>query len=364
MKMVDVLVVGGGPAGLSAAIEAAKEGYSVLLCERDDRLGGQLSKQTHKFFGDADQCAGRRGIDLVKELTRKLEDYENVDIWLDATVQGWFKDDIITCEYQKQYREIVAKKVVIATGASEKFALFEGNDLPGVYGAGAVQTLMNIYGVKPAQKVVMIGSGNIGLIVSYQLKQAGVEVLAVVEAADSVGGYEVHGAKLRRMGIPILTGYGIIGAYGDGKVEKAVIGKLDKEGNFIKGTEIVYNCDCVCLSVGLQPLSELCWQSGCEMKFVAELGGYVPLTSKYMETSKKDLFVAGDLSGVEEASSALIEGKIAGISAAIELKKEKQEQEKLTHKREEYIEQLWELRAGPMGEKIRIGMEKARREER
>lgn len=353
MKFVDVLVAGGGPAGLSAAIAAAEAGCSVLVCEREDHLGGQLAKQTHKFFGDARQCAGKRGFEIARELEDRLLCLNRAEVWVNAAIQGWFKQDVITCEHEGYYVEIRAKKIILGTGASEKFLPFEGNDLPGVYGAGAVQTLMNLYGVRPAKKVVMVGSGNIGLIVSYQLRQAGVEVLAVVEASEAVGGFEVHAAKLRRMGIPILTGYSVRRAYGRGSVEGVVVAAVDGKRGFIPRTERDYACGCVCLAVGLQPLAELCWQGGCKMKYIAELGGYVPLTTEYMETSRKGVFAAGDLSGIEEASSALIEGRIAGISAALELKGT---DKALSDDRKQALKELGAMREGPAGAKVRQGI--------
>ena len=96
-------------------------------------------------------------------------------------------------------------KIILATGASEKFLEFPGNDLPGIYGAGAVQTLMNVAGVKPAERVLMVGAGNIGLIVSYQLMQAGVEVAGIIEAAPKIGGYLVHASKIRLSGLGIRS---------------------------------------------------------------------------------------------------------------------------------------------------------------
>lgn len=116
-----------------------------------------------------------------------------------------YPDYMITVYRENQYLKYKASSIIIATGASEKFLAFENNDLPGIYGAGAVQTLMNQYGIMPAQEVVMVGSGNIGLIVSYQLIQAGVKVKAVLEASSHIGGYLVHAAKLVRLGVPILT---------------------------------------------------------------------------------------------------------------------------------------------------------------
>ncbi len=226
--------------------------------------------------------------------------------------------------------------------------------MPGIYGAGAVQTLMNVAGVKPAERVLMIGSGNIGLIVSYQLKQAGVEVAAVIEAAPKIGGYLVHASKIRRVGIPILTGWTVMEAYGDGQVEGAKICQLDDKWRPISGTEKDIKCDVICLAVGLSPLTELCWQAECEMKFVRVLSGHVPVTDKNLETTHKGIFAAGDVSGIEEASSAMVEGRLAGYAAAESLGYGR---ERAAVLKEGARAELDELRAGPMGAKIRQGIE-------
>lgn len=157
--------------------------------------------------------------------------------------------------------------------------------LPGIYGAGAVQTLMNVAGVKPAEKVLMVGAGNIGLIVSYQLLQAGVEVAGIVEAAPRIGGYLVHASKIRRAGVPILTGHTVKEAYGKDKLEGVIVCKLDEKFQQIPGTEQDIPCDTLCLAVGLTPLTELCWQAGCEMAFIRELSGHVPLVDENLETT-------------------------------------------------------------------------------
>lgn len=360
MLNVGILVVGGGPAGMSAALAAAKAGQTVIVCERDENLGGQLIKQTHKFFGDARQCAGKRGFEISKELQEKLSVYPNIEIWTNTVVHGMFQDGIVTCEHCGEYIGVKAQKIIMATGASEKFALFEGNDLPGVYGAGAVQTLMNVYGIKPAENVVILGAGNIGLITAYQLEQAGVHTLAVVEAMDHIGGYEVHANKLKRMGIPVITKHSIVKAEGNGKVERVQIAALGDNGEFLDETVETYVCDSVCIAVGLQPLANLCWQSGCKMKYISELGGYVPVSTEMMRTTKDAVYVAGDVSGVEEASAAMLEGEIAGLSAVIDLEKEN---DKLESMRNNCVRELIELRSGPKSEKIRCGLQKLRRQE-
>jgi NADPH-dependent 2,4-dienoyl-CoA reductase/sulfur reductase-like enzyme len=226
LKEVDVAVIGAGPAGLAAALACAEAGVSTLLIDGNDAPGGQLVKQTHKFFGSERQHAGTRGIQIPDIFTGKLADYPNVEIMWNTNASGFYDSGELVIEDEKRFMKILPKRVIVATGASERFLMFRNNDLPGVYGAGAVQTLMNVYGVVPGDRVLMVGSGNIGLIVSYQLIQAGVEVAAVIEAAPCIGGYLVHAAKLRRAGVPILTSHTILATSGEGSVDMRRIVQL------------------------------------------------------------------------------------------------------------------------------------------
>ncbi len=236
----DILVVGAGPAGISAAIEAGRRGGSVLIVDENQMMGGQLIKQTHKFFGSRKERAGTRGIKIAEELESDLKGLVtagDVKTLLGTSVFGYYGFDGgrhllgAVSKMKNELYHIKARKVIFACGAQENMLSFPGNDLPGVYGAGGVQTLMNVYGIKPGNKVLMVGAGNVGLIVSYQLLQAGVEVDRVVEAMPKIGGYSVHAAKLRRNGVPIYTSHSIKEVYGDGKVEAAIVSKLDKHWN-------------------------------------------------------------------------------------------------------------------------------------
>jgi len=357
---VDVLVVGAGPAGLCASIEAAKQGAKVLLVDENLFIGGQLVKQTHKFFGSKAEKAGTRGIEIAKELDDEIKKFEkkgNIILMLNSTVIGYYEGDgekhklglIKRIDYNSQLFEINCKTVIFACGAMENMLLFPGNDLPGVYGAGAVQTLMNVYGVKPGNKVIMVGAGNVGLIVSYQLLQAGIMVDRVVEAAPIIGGYHVHAAKLRRCGVPIMTSHSIKEAYGDGKVEGVIVVKLDEKWQPINGSEEKVDCDTVCLAVGLTPATRLLSQIGVEMRTVPEAGGYVALHDDSMKTTVNGVYVAGDSSGIEEASTAMIEGKIAGISAALSVGYDKKAKTLI----KQYQKVLEKLREGPFGDKPR-----------
>jgi sarcosine oxidase subunit alpha len=270
-------------------------------------------------------------------------------------VIGYDDDGLVLAERDDEIIKIKARRVIIATGAAEDFLAFPGNDLPGIYGAGAVQTLMNVAGVKPAERVLMVGAGNIGLIVSYQLKQAGVEVAAVIEGLPTIGGYLVHASKIQRAGIPVLTRRTILEAYGEGQVEGAVIAQIDENWQPIPGTEERIACDTICLAVGLSPLTELAWQAGCQMTYIRELSGHVPIVDDYLETTRPGIYCTGDVSGIEEASSAMVEGRLAGVSAAASLGYGKSQAEGL---QKAAMSELDELRAGPMGAHIRAGMEK------
>lgn len=355
IRDVEVMVIGGGPAGLCAAKAAADCGASVLLLERDDTPGGQLVKQTHKFFGSERQYAGDRGIFIGRMLVEEVKNHPRIEVLTDAVALGIYEDGVTTVYKDEKHLKYRARKTIVATGAAEKFLSFPNNDLPGIYGAGAVQTLMNVGGVKPADRVVMVGAGNIGLIVSYQMLQAGVDVACVVEAAPNIGGFLVHAAKLRRAGVPIYTGWTVKEAFGEGKLEGVILCQLDEKWQQIPRTEVTVECDTLCLAVGLTPLAELCWQAGCRMEYIRELSGHVPLTDENLMTSIDGLYAAGDVSGIEEASSAMVEGRLAGYAAAASLGYDAEHAWKEV---EAARAELTELRSGPMGGKIRAGLKK------
>jgi sarcosine oxidase subunit alpha len=314
MKQAQLVVAGGGPAGLSAAAAAARLGARVVLVDDNDRLGGQLIKQTHKFFGDQGHYCGIRGIDIAVILAESIRE-NSVEVLPATTVVGLYPGSVLGLSDRERFRKLRFESLVVATGAAENSIPFPGNDLPGVYGAGAVQTLMNVYGIRPGRRVLMVGSGNIGVIVSYQLLQAGIDVAAVVEALPRVGGYHVHAAKLVRLGVPILTSHTVRAALGSDSVTGAIICQVDEKFRPIAGTDRRLKVDTICVAVGLTPLTELLWQAGCRMLYVPELGGHVAWHDEYMETSQPGIFVAGDVSGIEEASTAMLEGRIAGARA-------------------------------------------------
>ena len=310
----DIVIVGAGPAGLAAAIEAAKRGARTLVVDENTKPGGQLFKQIHKFFGSHEHRAGVRGYDIGRQLLDEAAKC-GVEVWLDAVVHGLFDARLAVLREGRQVT-VSAGRIILATGASENAVAFPGSTLPGVMGAGAIQTMINVHRVLPGKRFVMLGSGNVGLIVCYQLMQAGAEVLAVVEAMPSIGGYGVHAAKIRRAGVPILVGTTISRVVGQGKVEAVVLATLGPDGKIDPQSERTLAADTVGLAVGLTPLTELAWMAGCDFFFSPKLGGHLPLHDENMLTSLPYLYVAGDITGVEEASTAMEEGRLAGIAAA------------------------------------------------
>ncbi|MFN2364752.1 MAG: NAD(P)/FAD-dependent oxidoreductase, partial [Halarsenatibacteraceae bacterium] len=241
MNKKELIVIGAGPAGLSAAIEAAKKGVEVLLVDENIKAGGQLFKQIHKFFGSSAHRSGVRGIDIGKELIEESKKL-GIDIWLNSIVMGVQEGKEVLIEKteqgSKELKTVIADKIVIATGASEKALHFEGWTMPGVMGAGAAQTMTNVHRVLPGNKILMIGSGNVGLIVSYQLIQAGAEIVGIVDAADEIGGYAVHASKVERAGVPFYMNHTILRAEGTDEtgVERAVIAEVDDNWQPVSGT--------------------------------------------------------------------------------------------------------------------------------
>lgn len=352
MREVELLVVGAGPAGLGAAIEASRYGTKVLLVDDKDKPGGQLFKQIHKFFGSKEHLAGTRGFNIGLRLLKKA-DSQGVEISLQTKVLGIMEKDIIPVLIKEREMKLLkAKRIVLATGGIEKAFSFPGWTLPGVMSAGAAQTLINIERVLPGERILMVGSGNVGLIISYQLLQAGADMVGIVEAAPSITGYLVHAGKVMRAGVPIYTSHTIKEVKGAKSVEEAVIVALDKKWNPIKGTEKSAPVDTVCISVGLSPNNQLANLAGCEFKFFPELGGFLPLHDENMESTKKGIYVAGDLSGIEEANSALDEGRLAGISVAASLGYI--DSDRFAKLKEDYWNRLNKLRRGPFGYKRAI----------
>ena len=349
---MDILIIGAGPAGLCAAIEASGCGADVLVVDENKMPGGQLFKQIHKFFGSRRHQAGVRGIDIGTELLQEVE-RAGVDVMLDTVAYGIYThgEGVALCTHDREGTIVHPKKIILAVGASENPLAFPGWTLPGVVGAGAIQTMINVNRVSCGRRVLMIGSGNVGLIVTYQLLQAGIESAGIVEAAPKVGGYGVHSAKVRRAGVPIYTSHAVKCAVPNedkSGLIGAVIVEVDEAFRQIPGTEKFIPCDTIGIAVGLAPDTALADMAGAAFMESPGMGGRIPLHDTDMMTTSDGVYVAGDASGTEEASTAMEEGKLAGIAAAQSLGLISEHEAEI--RKSKIREALDQLRTGPFGE--------------
>ena len=297
-----VLILGGGPAGLSAAVELGRLGVEVLIVDDKLSLGGKLTLQTHQFFGSVKDCwAGVRGIDIATILAGQIAELPTVEVWLESTAVGVFADQKIGVVTPQGYRLVECDALLVALGAREKSLSFPGCDLPGVYGAGAFQTLVNRDLVHASDRLFVLGGGNVGLIGAYHALQAGIDVVGLVEALPNVGGYKVHADKLRRLGVPIWTSHTVVCAHADEATERlssVTIGEVDSKFQPIAGTERTYDVDTLLIAVGLNPCDELLAKAN-------QLGLKV--------------YGAGDTAEIAEASAAIFSGRIVGREIANDL---------------------------------------------
>jgi sarcosine oxidase, subunit alpha len=303
---VPVLIIGGGPAGLSAAIELGKLGIETLLVDDKQRLGGKLVLQTHRFFGSIEAVyAGTRGIEIAARLEEEVQQYAGIQVWLNSAALAVFSDHKVgILRDGKSYMLVTPQVLLVAAGAREKSLAFKGNTLPGVFGAGAFQTLVNRDLVRPAKRLFIVGGGNVGLIAGYHALQAGIEVTGLVEALPECGGYKVHKDKLARMGVPIYTSHTVLSANGAEEVESVTIAQVDEHFQPVAGTERSFACDTLLIAVGLDPIDEF-----------------------YQKAKEFGLpcFAAGDSGEIAEASAAMFSGRIRGREIAQRLGVEAEE---------------------------------------
>ncbi|MDY0004755.1 MAG: FAD-dependent oxidoreductase, partial [Polyangia bacterium] len=238
------------------------------------------------------------GIDLAGLLAGDLPALPNVHTWTSATAVGVYRDGVVGVWQRDRYLLVRPEALLITSGARERSLSFPGCDLPGVYGAGAFQTLVNRDLVKAADRLFIIGGGNVGLIAGYHALQAGIAVSGLVEAMPKVGGYKVHLDKLKRLGVPVWTSHTALRAEGGERLERVVIAQVDGRFRPVQGTERAFDVDALLIAVGLSPVNELAQKA-------EEYG--IPT------------FKAGDASEIAEASAAIFSGRIAGRQVAAHL---------------------------------------------
>ncbi|PGN37808.1 NAD(P)/FAD-dependent oxidoreductase [Bacillus thuringiensis] len=350
--MSDVIIIGAGPAGLSASISCARFGLKVLVIDEFMKPGGRLLGQLH-------QEPTGEWWNGIKESKRLHEEAESLSVHircgvsvynLDRDENNWFvHTNIGTLE---------APFVLLATGAAEYSIPLPGWTLPGVMSIGAAQVMTNVHRVQVGKKGIIIGANILSFAILSELQLAGITVDYIVlpekselsqkagepeEVLNSllnaahlapsailrIGSHFMKYDWVRKAGLTFYPNSGMkingtplhlrkaaLEIIGTDQVEGVRVANIDSKGNVINGSEKIYEADFVCIAGGLYPLAELAAVAGCPFHYISELGGHVPLHSETMETPLPGLFVAGNITGIESGKIAMAQGTVAGLSIA------------------------------------------------
>ncbi len=339
----DVLVVGGGPAGMTAGAVAAELGLRVLVVDERPSLGGQIYKQPGPGFTVTDPAAAdrstRAGRDLIARVLRSgaMVALRTAVVAVEP-VDGGF--DVVLVPDSGRASTVRVGRLVLAPGAHDRPVAFSGWTLPGVITAGGMQSMAKTQAVLPGRRLLFAGSGPVALAFPAQLAQYGAQVVSVLEAGPAPAPADVvrvaaatrgnsdllrdaaryRGALLRRR-VPVRYGRIVVRAEGQGRVEQVVHAAVDRDWRVVPGSEQTVAADVLCIGYGFVPSIELLRLVGCRTEFDEELGGQVVHRDPWGRTSVPGVYAAGDGTGVEGSYVARDEGQLAALAVATDLER-------------------------------------------
>jgi D-hydroxyproline dehydrogenase subunit alpha len=337
MMDADLLVIGGGPAGLAASVEAAAAGLDVLLVDERPTLGGQIFKQPGPGFTvlrpralGRDFVRGRRLIEAAETSGARFLTSTSA-----VAVRG---GEVVLVTDGERARTVTARRVLIAPGAHDRAVVFPGWTSPGVITAGAAQSLVKTQRVAPGERIVFAGSGPLALAFPAQLCHLGANVVLALEAGPKPGPVDLlrlaatargnvpllrdalgYRLELARGRVPLRFGRIVVRAEGDGRVEQVVHAAVGPDWRIVAGTEERTDADALCIGYGFLPSIELLRLAGCEFTYDEDLGGAVVVVDEWMRTTAPGVSAAGDGTGVAGSFVAIEEGRLAALGAAVDL---------------------------------------------
>ena len=320
MKNIDLLIIGGGSAGMAAAIQAKKEGIdNLLIIEKDDCLGGILNQCIHNGFGLHEFKEELTGPEYLYRFVKQVEKLE-IHYLLNTLALQITPEKVVTISNCEGVEQLKCKSIIFAAGCFERTASMielPGDRCAGIITAGTAQKLVNIHGYNVGKKIVILGSGDIGLIMARRLVLEGANVLCVCELMHHSNGLKRNIVQcLDDFNIPLYLGKTVIKAIGKNRLEKVILAKVDENLKPIPGTEEEVECDTLILSVGLVPYYSIL------KNIQVPIGPYKgPLVDEYMQTQVEGVFACGNALHVHDIVDYVTdESRLAGHGAAMYLK--------------------------------------------